>query len=771
MSSTRPSSARAVRRSTTDLPAAPVTLLIGVLVTLMWMLGIHRLTAVLEYGPWFNQTLTVCATTILATCLLLTIFRHRLLGFLGGTIAGIGAWFAAMSAPYRFDPWTDDFPGTLTQIANTLSEESAPLSPLGPIYDVVLVGALIASILTGALLISFGHPIASAVVPALLLVIPTAILGDPTGWQSMLAAGIILGLLAWISSPRPTGAALVGAGAAVALAAGVLSISPPSRSQLWNQNMMLSPVSSTVPDVTVTLANDLRQQSSVRAFSYSTTDPGSHRFTLATLTYFDDGRWVLQDELTPVESSVANWRTNFGLAPEDSYAIPPAHTVGFTITINGLVSSWLPLPQSALHAIRADHKSPFDADQWLWTDQAATALSKTARTHSGQRYTARAMPLLSSDARDIDFNGETDRFTDSRLVSSEYEPYLQLPDGIPETLSRAAQAILEETVAAEGSDDRLAVGLTMERWLSSNFVYDEAAPYDPTSDPDDPYAVVEALLTQRRGFCVHYATAFTILARELGIPTRLAVGYASRTEPGDSFGVVLGRDLHAWPEIFINGVGWVAFEPTPGGAGIRANTGDDASTETDPEPNQPQSDSPQRPEHSNPDNQSDQDDPSAGANTDLSAGIYVGIGVLGATLLLSLPALTRMVRRYSRKRAVTRGRLPAQRGWSEFVDTAVDLGLLNPVPANAPTPRAQTPEALIENLQERGILQAEASSSAQRLAEEVSAERYGPTRQANPNFDIGLATVQSVSALRINVSAGTRIRAMLFPRSVWSRRK
>ena len=74
-----------------------------------------------------------------------------------------------------------------------------------------------------------------------------------------------------------------------------------------------------------------------------------------------------------------------------------------------------------------------------------------------------------------------------------------------------------------------------------------------------------AFLTQtRRGNCEQFAGAFTVLARSLGLPTRLVVGFTAGERSG-SLTIVRGRDAHAWPEVYLGlTLGWVSFEPTPG---------------------------------------------------------------------------------------------------------------------------------------------------------------------------------------------------------------
>jgi hypothetical protein len=54
-----------------------------------------------------------------------------------------------------------------------------------------------------------------------------------------------------------------------------------------------------------------------------------------------------------------------------------------------------------------------------------------------------------------------------------------------------------------------------------------------------------------------------VMARTLGIPSRVAVGYTPGRLRADGWYSVLGRNSHAWPEIWFDGIGWVKFEPTP----------------------------------------------------------------------------------------------------------------------------------------------------------------------------------------------------------------
>lgn len=68
------------------------------------------------------------------------------------------------------------------------------------------------------------------------------------------------------------------------------------------------------------------------------------------------------------------------------------------------------------------------------------------------------------------------------------------------------------------------------------------------------------LFTSKKGYCMHFATAFVLMANEMGIPCRYVQGYV--VDRGNT--VVRQSNAHAWPEVYFDNVGWIAFEPTPG---------------------------------------------------------------------------------------------------------------------------------------------------------------------------------------------------------------
>lgn len=85
--------------------------------------------------------------------------------------------------------------------------------------------------------------------------------------------------------------------------------------------------------------------------------------------------------------------------------------------------------------------------------------------------------------------------------------------------------------------------------------------------------VDEFLFDTRRGFCGHYASAFTLLARAAGIPARIVTGYqGAELNPIGNYWIVRQSDAHAWTEVWLDGA-WIRFDPTAAVAPWRIEQG------------------------------------------------------------------------------------------------------------------------------------------------------------------------------------------------------
>ncbi len=123
----------------------------------------------------------------------------------------------------------------------------------------------------------------------------------------------------------------------------------------------------------------------------------------------------------------------------------------------------------------------------------------------------------------------------------------------------------------EGADTDYEKLIRIEGMLRS-FDYTDSPGKLPESLKSPSDYIDYMLFEKREGYCSYFATAFVILSRAYGIPSRYVQGY--RTDISDSFHVeVSNTDAHAWPESYIDGVGWIIFEPTPGYGGGTGTSG------------------------------------------------------------------------------------------------------------------------------------------------------------------------------------------------------
>lgn len=128
--------------------------------------------------------------------------------------------------------------------------------------------------------------------------------------------------------------------------------------------------------------------------------------------------------------------------------------------------------------------------------------------------------------------------------------FLDLPD-MPDVVSRLAG---EVTAGAATDYDR---ALALQNWFRSEFEYSLEVQSGHGTN------AIEVFLEQRIGYCEQFAATFAAMARTLDIPTRVAVGFTPGTLRPDGWYAVLGKNAHAWPEVWFEGIGWVPFEPTP----------------------------------------------------------------------------------------------------------------------------------------------------------------------------------------------------------------
>ncbi len=135
--------------------------------------------------------------------------------------------------------------------------------------------------------------------------------------------------------------------------------------------------------------------------------------------------------------------------------------------------------------------------------------------------------------------------------------YLQLPPTITPRTWELARRI------AAGMDNPYDIAAAVTGYLRATIRYTETIPAPPVDEEGGQEPLDWFLFDLQQGFCNYYASAEVILLRSLGIPARLAVGFAEgeRQDWSNAY-LVRQRDAHAWPEVYFPGLGWVEFEPT-----------------------------------------------------------------------------------------------------------------------------------------------------------------------------------------------------------------
>lgn len=146
-------------------------------------------------------------------------------------------------------------------------------------------------------------------------------------------------------------------------------------------------------------------------------------------------------------------------------------------------------------------------------------------------------------------------------------PYMELPQDFS---SRATQ-IANEVVDSAEAGDPYSQALALQDFFRDQGAFENDGvqweyALDPAKTGHDNDAI-EAFLDSHRGYCEMYAGTYAAMARSIGLPARVAVGFTwGDVDPSDpNLYHVKGKHAHAWPEVWLGeGVGWIAFEPTPG---------------------------------------------------------------------------------------------------------------------------------------------------------------------------------------------------------------
>ncbi|MGV9631153.1 transglutaminase TgpA family protein [Streptomyces sp. NPDC003487] len=422
--------------------------------------------------------------------------------------------------------------------------------------------------------------------------------------------------------------------------------------------------------------------------------------------------------------------------------------------------------------------------KWRYEPVGMTLVGDHGQTTRGETYEVRSLDV---------------RPTAEQLASAPRSPerirqeYTKVPGSLPAVVARTARQITRDAT----SDYGRAVALQDYFAVTGGFQYDTQV--EVGSGPD----AIATFLRDKQGFCVHFSFAMAAMARTLGIPARVAVGFAPGSVQADGSVAVGLKDAHAWPELYFEGVGWTRFEPTPSRG----------TTPTYTRPDSPGNNLPDVPQATRSAGAAPSAAPSAstscsaqakkldecaaavplnpargeGGSTPWWALATWSLLGLAVVIVLLLPMLWRVRRRAVRLASAQHapggpepsgegraggtgaveagtgtGQLAGQQAaghvlavWRELTDTAWDYGI--------PPDDALTPRRAAARIVRLGELDESAAASVHRVAGAVEQVLYAP----RPRAEAGLADdVRRLrSALRARAGRRTRLRALIAPRS------
>ncbi|WP_223878480.1 transglutaminase family protein [Microbacterium radiodurans] len=487
------------------------------------------------------------------------------------------------------------------------------------------------------------------------------------------------------------------------------------------------------------LGDDLRRPVEVEVLSTRTNAPTMPYLRAATLSQFDGDVWEPDRGDTVPLSPEALGPVTAG---------PDIRVTEYltTVTIDQLNSPWLPIPGPA---VRVDDL----AGSWEAMPANRTVVAADAAT-PGQEYLT-TTHVVRPTLEQIQAAGTTTEGLSDALTA--------LPDDMPDVIAETASEI---TADAANDYDRLAA---LQRWFrSAAFSYSLDAPVSDGFDGSGVDAIAD-FLDERAGYCVHFASAFAVMARTLGMPSRIVIGYLPGTLTGasvddQSVATVSSSQLHAWPEVNFAGIGWVQFEPTNSlGAPqtytrstqpVPADGGQDVTEETAPEEAAPLA-----PEDA------PSPTPTASAPAGTAAGEspiavalpYAGV-VVGVIVLLLIPALVGAFRRRLQLAAAGRGDVLA--AWRFVRESARDIG--------EAVPASESPRALGARLAAYAGVPEDRVESLVGAVERASFGRHADRVGRAPGRAAASDARAIRAALLASVSSPRRTTAVLLPRAVFT---
>ncbi len=471
--------------------------------------------------------------------------------------------------------------------------------------------------------------------------------------------------------------------------------------------------------LTLTLGEDLREPVARPVLEVATTGAAPY-LRIGTLTQLTDGSWVPDPVSQPAPTGV-------------TYFNDFAQLRDVTVTPLATVVSYAPSPYPLLgfSALNAN---------WQILSQNLT-IQNPGAILGDQPYTT---------VQDINSPTLDEMLASLAVVPAETYGADPLNADVPHVFYDLA---LEATADAHTDVEK---AQAIERYLRTNFSYSLSTPAAEGYDSSDVGAT-ERFIEVGAGYCVHFSSAFALMARSIGLPTRIVVGYT----PGGFIGLgdddtrryrVYTDQAHAWPEVHFEGIGWVAFEPTAS-IGSATSFDNDADDSAEPTPTPTASDTPTPTPTPTPTD--------AATGSGGFSGFWAVMRTLGkilgwalvAATVLGLPAIARTLQR-KRRESIMHGDeagAAANASWQEVRATLVDAGIA--------APAGETIRQFGTRMRSTGV----AGELVDEYTSALEAAAYKPGAAASDLAELTTAVRKAISA---TVSRRERLLGILVPKSL-----
>ncbi|WP_195907784.1 transglutaminaseTgpA domain-containing protein [Microbacterium gorillae] len=717
---------------------------IAALTALAVSVSIAPLTTVLSGGGWEPVTVIAIVLVIVVGYLLRRTRLPRILVPIAQLLSvaallmllsgGTTTLFGVIPTPQTLPL----FSGYATEAVQQIRAGVAPLAPT-PALTTMLVAAFgVLAVAIDAVTAVARLPLAAGALLAVVCSIPAVFIPGPTAGVSV----VVIMVLALLMARRGTvvraeaddpdrvrrGGTLtaVVTGTVALLVAVLIAPAVPGGTAAGTGFARFTTV-----DASLDLGRDLRRPDATPVLTFRSDLTSAPYLRLTTVTDFTGRQWQ------PDESD----KTALGVLalPVDGADHVSAQAHVGTVEVGDLSSQWAPVPYAATAVTGI-------SGAWLARGDSRTISSETSDA-SGQHY-------------GVDFLTLTPTLEQIEAAPATRSGVGADPavSAIPaETPRIIADTAAEVTSSGKTDYDKL---ILLQSWFRDDFQYSLTAPIDDGFDGTGIAAMV-AFLQKREGYCVHFASTFTLMARTLGMPARVVVGFLPGEATNDKVDdqtvyQVTSDQLHAWPEVYFTGIGWVPFEPTATLGTPTAFTPATNST-AGPEPTTGPAPAPTR---SVKDDAANNPQPTAGSGTEsgtVSPVVWiVPLVLLGLALLALVPALARIAIRARRRARARAG--DAVSAWREVLAQALDLGL--------GVTSAETPRAFAERMSER---RETATAPLRTLATAVERTSYAHPDADRPRVDLTAEMDAVRAAWRTMVDPADRRRAFLLPRSLFRR--